>query len=300
MASISATELAQEILDASLKEGSWPARALDALVERALDEEDEFRARAATRALFGIVIERLGDLFDPALCELYAKLFAHVISRVLPEYKAEDLQLRYRRVRQVRRFPGGEVRRVFVLSRVTLGADVAVTSVVLAGMKERFPEAEICLVGPQKNAEMFAADPRITGIAVTYGRASLLRDRLLAAAELQVAVDEPNAIVVDPDSRLTQLGLIPICDDSRYFFYESRAFGGESMASLPELTAAWLAEVFDLESARPYTAPKQQEHIADITVSLGVGDNANKRLDDAFEQEVLSCVNPAGATRAAG
>jgi ADP-heptose:LPS heptosyltransferase len=287
LASISAAELAQQIVDASLSEGRWPGRALDALIERALDEEDELQARAATRALFGIVIERLGDLFEPALCDLYARLFAQVISRALPEHKIEDLLMRYRRVRQVRRFPGGEVRRVFVLSRVTLGADVAVTSAVLAAMKERFPDAEICLVGPQKNAEMFEADRRITGVAVAYGRASLLRDRLLAAAELQVAVEEPNAIVVDPDSRLTQLGLIPICDDARYFFYESRAFGGDSLASLPELTAMWLREVFDVEGARPYTAPRRQDGIAEITVSLGVGDNANKRLDDAFELELL-------------
>src|SRR5581483_3574452 len=120
-----------------------------------------------------------------------------------------------------------------------------------------FPDAEICLVGPQKNAEMFAADPRITGIAVTYGRASLLRDRLLAAAELQVAVDEPNAIVVDPDSRLTQLGLIPVSadDDARYYFFESCAFGGELEVSLPRLASEWLAEVFDVSESRPFVAP---------------------------------------------
>ena len=287
MANIPATELAQQILDSCLDYGTWPARTLDALVERALDEEDQFAARAATRALFGIVIERLGDLFEPSLCEVYARLFVHVISRVLPEYKPEDLLVRYRRVRQVRPFPGGEVQRVFVLSRVTLGADVAVTSVVLAAAKQRFPDAEICFVGPAKNSEMFAADPRIVPIAVAYGRASLLRDRMLAAAELQVATDELSSIVIDPDSRLTQLGLIPICDDSRYYFFESRAFGGETDATLSQLTGQWLEEVFDVEPPQPYVAPPQQQRIADITVSWGVGENDNKRLDDQFEYSVL-------------
>jgi Glycosyltransferase family 9 (heptosyltransferase) len=287
LANIPATELAQQILDSCLDYGTWPARTLDALIERALDEEDQFAARAATRALFGIVIERLGDLFEPSLCEVYASLFVHVISRVLPEYKPEDLLLRYRRVRQVRRFPGGEVQRVFVLSRVTLGADVAVTSVVLAAAKQRFPDAEICFVGPAKNSEMFAGDSRILPIAVAYGRASLLRDRMLAAAELQVATDELSSIVIDPDSRLTQLGLIPICDDSRYYFFESRAFGGETDATLSQLTGQWLQEVFDVELPQPYVAPPQQQRIADITVSWGVGENDNKRLDDQFEYSVL-------------
>ena len=216
MASIPASELAREILDACLKDGTWPTRALDDLITRALDEDDQFLSINATRALFGIVIEQLGDLFEPALCDVYARLFAHVISRALPDYNADEMLLRYRRVRQVRRFLGGEVNKVFVLSRVTLGADVAVTSVVLAAAKERFPDAEICLVGPAKNAEMFAADPRIFPVPVSYGRGSLLRERLLAAAELRVSVDERSSIVIDPDSRLTQLGLISVCDDARY------------------------------------------------------------------------------------
>jgi ADP-heptose:LPS heptosyltransferase len=288
--SIPANELAQEILDSCLKDGTWSGRALDALIERALDEDNEFLARAATRALFGIVIERLGDLFEPSLCDVYAKLFSHVISRALPEYDPEELVLRYGRVRQVRRFPGGEVRRVFVLSRVTLGADVAVTSVALAAAKQRFPEAEIFLIGPEKNAEMFGADPQIAAVTVMYARSSLLRGRLAVAAELQVAVDEHNAIVIDPDSRLTQLGLIPICDDSRYFFFESRAYGGESMASLPELTAEWLGEVFDVEHVCPYCAPLPQERVAEITVSLGVGENASKRIDDEFEYDIITAL----------
>lgn len=289
MASIPASELAQEVLDACLKDGTWPARTLDDLIERALDDENPFVARNATRALFGIVIEQLGDLFEPALCDVYAGLFAHVISKAIPDYDPDELVLRYRRVRQVRRFSGGEVLRVFVLSRVTLGADVAVTSVALAAAKDRFPYAEICLVGPEKNAELFAADPRITPISLLYGRAGLLRDRLLAAAELLVAVDEPSSIVIDPDSRLTQLGLLPVGeDDARYYFFESRAFGGELAVSLPRLTAEWLSEVFAVPLAKPYVAPLKQPKIADVTVSWGVGENSQKRVEGDFEFQVLS------------
>ncbi len=215
------------------------------------------------------------------------RLFSHVIARALPDYDAAELLLRYRRVRQVRRFAGGEIRRVFVLSRVTLGADVAVTSVALNAAKARFPDAEICLVGPAKNAEMFAADTKITSIPVVYGRSSLLRERLAAALELHTIVDGPGTLVIDPDSRLTQLGLIPICDDARYFFFESRAFGGELDAALPELTSEWLSEVFDSERTRPYVAPVAQPKIADVTVSFGVGENADKRIPGDFEYEVL-------------
>jgi hypothetical protein len=107
---------------------------------------------------------------------------------------------------------------------------------------------------------------------------------------LRIAVDELGSIVIDPDSRLTQLGLIPICDDSRYFFFESRAYGGELQATLPRLTAGWLSEVFDIDLASAYVAPQKQDRIAPITVSWGVGENANKRIDDEFEYEILAAL----------
>jgi hypothetical protein len=288
LASIPASELATEVLEACLQDGTWPARALDDLVERALDEDDVFAARAATRAFFGVVVEQLADLFEPALCDVYARLFAYVIAKALPGYNADDLLLRYNRIRQVRRFLGGEVLRVFVLSRVTLGADVAVSSVALAAVKERFPDAEICLVGPEKNAELFAGDKRIVPIALSYGRSGLLRERLEAAAELVVAVDEPSSLVIDPDSRLTQLGLLPLGeDDARYCFFESRAFGGETELPLSRLISEWLGEVFDVEKSAPYVAPPLKPKIADITVSWGVGENLQKRIEGEFEYKVL-------------
>jgi hypothetical protein len=287
LVSISASELATEVLDACLRDGTWPARVLDSLIDRALNEDDVFLAHAATRALFGILIERLADLFEPSLCEVYSRLFSHLIARALPEYDAHDLLIRYRRVRQVRRFSGGEIARVFVLSRVTLGADIVVTSMALDAAKKRFPGAEICLVGPEKNAALFSEDSAITPIPVTYGRSSLLRERLTSAFELRSIVDEPASIVIDPDSRLTQLGLIPVCDDSRYYFFESRAFGGELDASLPQLTAEWLYEVFDVEDAQRYLAPLPLPEIAPVTVSFGVGENMNKRLEGNFEYEVI-------------
>jgi ADP-heptose:LPS heptosyltransferase len=234
------------------------------------------------------VIERLGDLFEPRLCDVYAQLFSHVISRVIPGYHAGELFLRYQRVRQARRFPGGEVHRAFVLSRVTLGADVAVTSIILEAVKRRFPDAEVCLVGPEKNAELFAADERIVPMPISYGRNGLLRSRLNAALELHAIVDETHSIVIDPDSRLTQLGLLPVGDDSRYFFFESRAFGGQLPTPLSILTAEWISEVLDIEDTRPYLAPQRREKVADITVSFGVGENANKRIDDEFEYQVLA------------
>jgi hypothetical protein len=194
-----------------------------------------------------------------------------------------ELAMRYERVRQVRLCKQNPSK-VFVLSRVTLGADVAVTSVMLDAAKRRFPEAEIYFAGGRKGWELFADDSRVRLHEISYGRTGLLADRLAARPSL----GESDAIVIDPDSRLTQLGLLPVCDDEDYYFFDSRAYGGESTATLTELAAGWCAETFEV-SAAPYIAPGSWDAgRADLTVSLGVGENPAKRFEDPFERDLLA------------
>jgi hypothetical protein len=244
------------------------------------------------RAFLSIVVERLGDLFEPRLCEVYEELFPQVIQRVFPE-----LTPRVRRISRSQEQgspePPASAGRVYVLSRVTLGADVAVTSVLLDAAKKRYPAAEILFVGPKKNFELFEADPRIAHFASPYPRSSSLRDRLAASA----ALDLSGGIVIDPDSRLTQLGLIRVCDDTDYFFFPSRAFGGESLDRLPDLAARWAREIFGIPEARPFIAPLPMTGPpADITVSLGVGENPAKRMEGVFESDLLKLLAETGAS----
>jgi ADP-heptose:LPS heptosyltransferase len=230
-----------------------------------------------SEAFFRVVVEGLADRFEADLCLAYAHLFAYGIDR-------RELAKRYGRIR-VPRPCVADPRHVFVLSRVTLGADVAVTSVLLDALKRRFPEAAITLVGPRKNAELFAGDERIGHREVSYPRGTV-RQRLEAWPAVRDAVSEPGSIVVDPDSRLTQLGLLPVCPDENYYFFESRAYGGDSADPLSHLAARWAQEVFGVADARPYLAVPVRPH-GGIAVSFGVGDNPAKRVPDPFEAELL-------------
>src|SRR5258708_7817630 len=78
---ISADELARELLGHCLTTGDWPEELLHRLVSLALSGD----SAAATKALFGIVVERLGDLFGPRFCGGYARLFGAVWGRALAE-----------------------------------------------------------------------------------------------------------------------------------------------------------------------------------------------------------------------
>ncbi len=245
------------------------------------------------KALFGILAEGLADRFEPALCDAYARLFAQAVAHVHPEEPAEALTARYERVRQVRPV-GFEPQRVVILSRVTLGADVAVTSVLMAAAKIRFPEATIAFAGPRKNYELFAGDPRIVLAPVEYRRGGL-RERLAVRDDLKTLLADDDTLVLDPDSRLTQLGLLPVCPEERYRFFESRAYGADSSRSLPELAAAWAQETLGGPGARPYVAIGPM-HAARpyIAVNLGVGENPAKRLPDPFEEKLLRLLAATG------
>ena len=152
MRSISCDELAREVLEQCIA-GNPPPRLPPELLED-----------RCARALFSILVEGLSDRFEPALCDCYARLFA-------PAMAGADLA-RYERVRRPRPVTG-EPASVIVLSRVTLGADVAVTSVLLAAAKERFPNSAIMFAGPRKNFEMFAADTRLSHAPIEYRRGNL-------------------------------------------------------------------------------------------------------------------------------
>lgn len=266
----------QQLLDLCLRDESWSSDLLD----RAIAEDEG-------RALLSVVVERLGDLFEPSLCRTYDRLFRQVIERVRP-----DLVPRFR-VNARASIAPMSAERVYVLSRITLGADIAVTSVLLDAAKRRYPDAEIVFVGSRKSYEMFEADPRIRHHPAPYARSGALIDRLRASASLHF----DDGIVIDPDSRLTQLGLISICDEDRYFFFDSRGYGGSSDDSLPELATKWAHEVLGIEGARAFIAPNPSDDPpADITVNLGVGENETKRIDGDFERDLLRVLADTGGS----
>lgn len=292
MASTSPSELAARLLHACLSGEPCPEDALDALASAALDPSPATAAEAA-RALFSGLAEPLADLFEPSLCEAYAALFSRIFARALPAFPAAELEAHYREARLPRRI-AIEPARVFVPSRVTLGADIAVTSVLLDAARQRFPRAEIIFIAPQKNWELFERAPRLRHLAVSYPRQGTLAERLVVFHSLREALAAPDSILLDPDSRLTQLGLLPVCSPERHFLFESRAYGGAGEASLTALAQDWARRVLEVEDAVPWMHPRFSCDFGSqpvAAVSLGVGENPAKRVEDPFEEDLLALLS---------
>ncbi len=243
-------------------------------------------------------VEALSDSFEPAAVAEYVRLFSPVIAARTRLWSAGELEQRYERIRRPRRLdrPDETIRTVVVLSRVTLGADIAVASVLLDAALRRFPGARILLAGPRRNHELFAREPRIGWLPIEYGRASSLDERLAAGLALRQRLHSSGTLVLDPDSRLSQLGLLPVCDERDYLFFESRTYGGDGAEPLGVLAGRWAQEVLGIAGAAPWLAPEGESgEVPAITVSLGVGENPAKRLDEDFEAGLLAGLAGLGA-----
>jgi hypothetical protein len=252
-----------------------PDVVLDALAAEAASEE-------GTRALFGELIEPLSDSFDPRLAEAYLDTFARLLERVAPELKAESLLRRHRALGR----PTEKPRRVVVLSRVTLGADVAVVSPFLAAAAQVYPDAELLFAGNLKNYELF--EKRVAHLPLRYGRTALLRDRVAVGLELAAQLDRPGTLVIDADSRISQLGLLPFGPPERYLFFPSRAYRPESSEPIAALACAFVKEMMGCET-KPFIAPVETNWVprTDVTISLGVGENPAKRVGGDFEKRLV-------------
>ena len=205
----------------------------------------------------------MADSFDPAEAARYEELMRAWIPagpRLTPSIPAR-------------------VEKIYVLSRVTLGADIKITSIILDAMRHRFPAAELVFVAGRKSAELF--DVKV--LHAEYPRKGTIQERIAFAHDLGLAA--PNTIVVDPDSRMTQLGLIPLGD--HYFHFPSRTATGA--ANLTDLTKNWLLATFG-QTGEAFIAPVPvpMEGLGPrVALSLGVGENESKRITGNFEAELL-------------
>lgn len=275
MASISCSEAAGELLRQCVSGEPWSR-----------DLALQLTQPECADALFRILIEGLADRFERRLCDDYVSIFSLILERVLPELHASDLVARYQRIREAR-VCTFEPRRIAVLSRVTLGADIAITSVLLDAASRRFPHAELWLAGSAKSAQLFTGWKEVKHIEVPYVRGTLPQ-RLEAWRHLAGKFQADDWLVIDPDSRLTQLGLLPIVEDERYLFFESRAYGGDSTDNLMTLTRRWACETLGVPNALAFIAPPvpvPQFPGSYASVSLGTADNPAKQMPPAFEAE---------------
>ncbi|MBN2569174.1 MAG: glycosyltransferase family 9 protein [Deltaproteobacteria bacterium] len=298
------------------------------ICEMATSFDDDELNKFGSLALFGIIIEGLCDDFEELQTKAYNKVMSQVLDfcRTLPAGK--DLKERLAafglnsyhdilsRIEEIRAQdykylpvdPHPE--KIILLSRVTIGADVAITSVLIQRLGHMFPSAEILIIGGSKVKTIFGGNPRIRVREVNYSRHGNLLERFTSWFSIQDVINEETkgdahgVIVVDPDSRLTQLGVLPIIGNEKYMFFNSRGNDAyPKKMSIAELTNYWIdkvmgkGEFYYPKIWLPQSKIDKANCVVDtlrkagckkiIVLNFGVGGNSRKRMGDEFEEKLL-------------
>jgi len=320
-------QIAYSFLDYYLKDCHYETDYIDLLCEMTTFSSDPDLNSPGAQALFGIIIESLCDDFEDLQTETYNRVITQVISycRNIASGKALDLSLkrfdmhtqqdlidRNNMLRNNNTMPiPKNIKKILLLSRVTIGADIAITSVMLQKLAIAFPEAEMVLIGEKKLEEIYSGNDFIKIRYVQYSRKGGLMDRLSSWNHvLDIILDETktvsakNTILVDPDSRLSQLGVMPLVPRDNYFFFDSRSVNAlNNKMSMVELANKWLdaitghtlfcytkvwLQTYHLETATGFLNQiREQGAKKIIVINFGVGGNQRKKIGKLFEETLL-------------
>jgi len=252
------------------------------LCEMATYFDDEELNQITAKALFGSIIERLCDDFEELQTETYNRLICQVVNFLckLPEgVKIEselyDFQLRteeqlYQRIESIRLTPDQKLpsiiqpKKVIILSRVTIGADVAITSVICQRIAQSYPDAQIIVIGNDKLKQVFAEGSDIYVHELAYSRRGGLLEKFQVWLELLAQV---RALI---KAQLTNQWMDNILGNKAFCYPKVW-----TSSSHQQIAAAYRAAV-DLDEAATL-----------ITINLGVGGNKRKRVPGNFEKNLI-------------
>ncbi len=312
--------------DAVSQKALLPLDLITLLTQMALGSNASL-AEDATQSLYGKIILPLCDDFTSSSVDIANQVLISMIQafchtsqgqearQILNDFHLDTPESFLSRYKDLTR-PRGlseedreQIKKVFILSRVTLGADIAITSLILSQCKDSLPNAKIHLVGPDHLRHLFH-DESVKHLLFPYDRDWSLLEKMAAWPKLFKLISKetkslaPKEILLfDPDTRLSQLGLLPLAPTSSTFYFCSRKDQTDTL-SLPEITNSWLKEIFpDTSATIPHCHIKAEvldqcqrvlshspPNTFKIFINFGVGNDTKKRLPDPFEEELLSAL----------
>lgn len=316
-------------MDHYYKDRRYEKGYIDLICEMATSFAEAELNSVTSSTFFSVIVEELCDDYEDFQFDTYARLMSQLVSycRNLPAGREIDKHLnRFRLISagdilaradeihaRIDSFGVREkvVQKIFILSRITVGADVAIVSVIVQRLARIFPEAQIIILGSLKLKEIFGGNPRLRIRELRYERRGGLLERLSSwRSALDVLAEETptggsnTTLLIDPESRISQLGILPLIEGKNYLYFNSHS---ESLStdnsSMAELANAWMDKVFGPsnfcypriwpEPVLLVQAAKLRESLLHsgcrriVTVNFGVGGNPRKRLSLPFEKKLI-------------
>jgi ADP-heptose:LPS heptosyltransferase len=326
-----AQQVAYSFIGRYYQSGLYKAEYIELLCEMATSFPDAELNNRVSSALFGIIVEQLCDDYEEMPVETYSQVMSQAISycrklvegapldRRLTDFGISTFDELCRRANLVhsRRYiygAGKSPAKVVLLSRVTIGADVAILSVMIQRLMKIFPDAEIVVIGDAKLEGIFGGHPSIRVCRLGYARSGGIFQRFSSwHAALDILAkemppeNEGDILLIDPDSRVSQLGVLPFTHSDNYLFFNSRRCDSSSKnLCMAELANRWMDDVFGTSGfcypmiwppvpvrlrARTITEALRAAGCRRVVaVNFGVGTNPRKRLSDDFEEKLLAAI----------
>ncbi|MFM1897683.1 MAG: hypothetical protein RLZZ385_2757 [Pseudomonadota bacterium] len=323
-----ARKIAARFVDGFFASGDYDCAYIDLLCDMATDPDAQAGNEPASQALFGIVIERLTDEFEEPRCEDYNRVICRIIDYLLRLPQARGLTNHLRRfglteanqlLERLDALTGSATlpldsamnpKRIVLMSRLSIRADVAITSVICQRVMRRWPEAEIVVLGQGKLRQVMA--PGSSGLRVRdvhFPRQGTLLERCQAWQRVLDVVDAEVAglagneyLILDSGSSLTELGALPVSAAANYrYFSVGAAVADTASLTLVQLANRWLDVILGSDTpCHPKVWLEQpvlllanryyQNHIKRkrlVTVSLSVNGVSRRSLPLDFETRLV-------------
>ena len=179
--------IALSFLDHYIQRDFYEPDYINLLCEMATFSAEAEISNAASAALFEIIVESLCDDFEDFRLEAYVRVMSQVISycrklpageklnRSLDKYGVASFDKLFDRALKLhtKKFSydvNKPIERAVIMSRVTIGADVAITSVIIQRLLQVWPDAEVVLVANPKLKGIFGGNPQIRLRDLNYSR----------------------------------------------------------------------------------------------------------------------------------
>lgn len=324
-----ARQIANSFMDHYYQDSRYDEGYIDLMCQMATSFADKELSKVVSAAFFSVIIEELCDDYEDFRFEAYNRVMSQVVSycrnvpagKKLDQYlnrfnlfSADDLFNRAACIHTQDYHFNAEakaIKWIYLLSRITIGADVAILSVMVQRLSNLFPDAKIIILGNLNLREIFGGNPCIQIQEVAYTRGGGLLERIeswCSAVDLlereAAASRAGEVLVIDSDSRITQLGVLPIISDENCLYFNSHKDSSSSEnACMAEHANAWMDQVFGcgefcypkvwpapalLNRAETIINSLLQSGCQRITaVNFGVGGNPRKRLGSGFEKKLI-------------
>jgi hypothetical protein len=193
----------------------------------------------------------------------------------------------------------GRLKKICILSRVTIGADISITSIIVQRLLCHFPNIPIVLIGPDHLPQLFNSPGLHHKFFKVPGENGL--ERMENGAGLKQVIAEERGtlkpeefLLIDPDTRLSQLGLLPLAPERSTYILPSRTVTSDQ--SLTTITNDWLDTLlgsshYHYPMVKTKSAPSQKgDKRFTVVVNFGVGHDQNKRISRKFEQDLIMAI----------